>query len=448
MSTLPTILPPDAIPAGLERASVCWHHFEAAELDPALAPYTRRNVLAAPTQLRAGSAWAGATDGRCYRTPEDLPRFEWWDLDSDGILETPHLVIEDAESNLVPQSDALGSWASSGTITATAGHAVGELDTWLLSDTDGTNAAYRSQPLSAFTGSAVKGLWVVWGRGTSPAASGAFVRVRDTTAGVDRLNATITPNADGSPNVAIVSSAGVALLSRFLRVEGGVAYYALFLALNAVTAANAHEVRLGAAVTGSQQGNVYFGGVTITDEPRVASWIDRPSAGAVTRARESVGWLAPHVPTTAHVQLLDFLEVGAVQVSGAVVAALTDSAGANPSVRVEASATGRYQVTHHNGTSSVSSVATAAPSVGDRVRVVAWLYDDGSVQIGQGLNGGLTVLGPRSAALALPTAWGANAATRGFYLQPQTTMSKAKTRLRRWKVAPGTLTELQLDNRW
>lgn len=448
MSRLPDILSPASIPAGLERESQLWHHFECTELDPLLTPATRRNTLYLPTGLRAGSAWAVASDGRTYRTPDDLARFEWFDLDGDGVLETPHLVVEDAETQLVQHADVLSAWTSNFTVSAVPGHALGEANTFLVSDTDATNASYMSKVLGAFTGSTAKGVRIVWAAGTSPAASGAWARLRDTTAGVDRLNITVTANANGSPNVVVVGGAGVAHTSRFLRAEGGVRYYALHLTSNAITAANAHELRLGAAVTGTQTGNVYWGAVTVTDEPRVASWIDRPSTGAVSRAKEVLGWVAPNIPTTAHAQLVDLVEVGATAVSGAVLAALTDVNGANPSVVLGANASGRYMITHHNGTSSVSSSATVSPAMLDRVRLLAWYFDDGSVQIGQSINGGAMAFGTRSAALAPASAWGASAASRGFWLQPNAGLTKAKTRLQRWKIGGTALTEAQLVNRW
>ncbi len=448
MSWLPTLLPPTSVPAGLERESQLLHHFECTEIDPTLRAYTRRNTLYDPLSVRGGNGWAGSSDGRFYRAPADFARIEWFDLDGDGVLETPHLVVEDSEANLVQHSDVLTSWTANFTVSTSVGHAVGEADTRLVSDTDATNASYLSKVLTTFTGAGAKGVLAVCGRGPSPAASGGWIRVRDNTAGADRLNATITFNANGVPTITIVSATGVSLGKRYLCTLGGVKYYALFLQTNSVTAANPHEVRLGAAVNGSQQGNIYWGAITVTNEPTTASWIDRPSTGAITRAREVIGWRAPYVTPGAQTWLLDLLEVGALQVSGALVAALTDAAGANPSLRVEVSGGNRYQVTHHNGSSSVSSAAAAAPAFLDGVRLLVTLFDDGSVQLGQSINGGAMAFATRSAALAINGLWGASTSTNGFFLQPLTTLSKARTRLQRWKAAGAVLTEAQLVNRW
>jgi len=448
MSSLPMILPPDSVPAGLVRESQLLHHYAADDLDPGLTPASWRNVLHAPTTLRAGSAWAVSANGRVYRTPADLPRFEWYDLDGDGILETPTLVVEDAETNLCPHSDFLTQWTVNFSATASVHDTVGETQMYRVDDIDATNASYLSKTLSGFTGATAKGVVVVWGRGTISAASGAWLRMRSITGGVDLLNATVVANADGSPAPSIVGGAGTYQGARYLLTVAGVRYYALYFSTNSVTVAHTHEARLGAAVTGSQQGNVYWGSITITDDLRTASVIDRGGVGSVSRAREVVGWLAPYVTTGAQSWSVDFLEVGASATSGSVLAALSDANGAAPSLAVTVNASGRYTVTHNNGLVSVLSAAQSTPAFLSRVRLLVWLFDDGSVQIGQSVNGGAIVMGTRSAANTPGIAWGVAASTSGFYLQPAAGFVKAKTRLLGWKVSGGTLTDTKLLNRW
>ena len=440
-----TILPP-ALANGTERASQLLHHYRPVPSDPLLAPISR-GTLYAPTSVRASSAWGIGADGRSYRMPEDLARYEWIDVDGDGVREQPALVCEDASTNVCHFDHAFASWSTFGTISRTYFATIGDADLYLVTDSDATNRAYlfRTIAASQFVGGTAKGIRILWGRGPSPAASGAFVWLRDTSgAPADRCLCSITANGDGSPNV--TPTTGVSVGSQYLRTEKGVKLYAIDVASNAITVASPHEIRIGAATTAAQQGSVYLGAVLVErDDPRASSRIETPAAATLTRAREVLGWLAPYPVVGAQAWAVDLVESGATGLTSSVVAVLTDVNGANPSLALTC-AGGFYTLTHHNGTSSVVSTVSAAPAFGDRVRLVATLFADGSVQIGQGVNGGAVAYATRSAALK-QFPWGAGAGV-GWWLQPTATLSKAKTRLRRWKVAGAVLTEAQLANRW
>ena len=184
----PTILPP-ALVNGTERASQLVHHYAPVPSDPQLAPISR-GTLALPTAIRSTAAWGIGSDGRSYRMPDHLARYEWWDLDGDGVREVPALVCEDASTNLCGYDDDLASWTTSGTISRTLFATCGDSDVYLVTDSDATNRAYLARTIaaSAFVGATTKGIRVIWGKGPSPAASGAFVWLRDTSgAPADRL---------------------------------------------------------------------------------------------------------------------------------------------------------------------------------------------------------------------------------------------------------------------
>lgn len=445
----PTILPP-ALTNGTQRASQLLHHVRPVPSDPTLAPISR-GALFSPTSLRGSSAWGMATDGRFYRMPDDLPRFDWVDLDGDGIHEAPALVCEDASTNLAHYDDTLGSWLSSGTLSVGAFTTIGDVNLFYVWDTDATNRAYvyRTIAASQFVGATAKGIRVLWGRGVTPAASGAFVWLRDTTANADRCYATITAAADGSPIV--TPTAGTVVGTRYLRTERGVKLYAIDLASTAVTVGNTHEIRLGAASTATQTGIAYFGGVLVErDDPRASSRIKTPAATSVSRAREVIGWLAPYPTLGPQMWLLDLVEAGATGIANSVVAVLTDANGANPSLAVTCNASGRYTVTHHNGASSVSASATATPPFGAWVRLFVVLNADGSVQIGQSINGGAVAWSAVSTANSIPYTgqWGADPATVGYWLQPLATFGKARTRLLRWKANGAVVSDARLLQLW
>ena len=192
----PTILPP-ALVNGTERASQLVHHYGPVPSDPLLTPVSR-GALALATALRATAAWGIGSDGRSYRMPDHLARYEWWDLDGDGVRETPALVCEDASRNLCGHDDDLASWSTSGTISRSLFATLGDSDVYLVTDNDAANRAYLFKTIaaSAFVGATAKGVRIIWGRGPAPAASGAFVWLRDTSgAPADRLLASITAAA-------------------------------------------------------------------------------------------------------------------------------------------------------------------------------------------------------------------------------------------------------------
>lgn len=445
----PTILPP-ALANGTQRASQLLHHYRPVPSDPTLAPLSR-GTLFSPTSLRASSAWGIATDGRLYRMPEDLARYEWWDLDGDGVRETPALVCEDASTNLASYDDTLSAWLASGTLSAGIFAALGDTMLYYVWDTDAVNRAYLYRPIAAsqFVGATAKGIQVIWGKGLTAAASGACVWLRDTTANADRCYVAITAAADGSPIVTPVT--GTVVGTQYLRTERGVRLYAIHLASTAVTPGNAHEIRLGAASTAAQTGLAYFGGVLVErDDPRASSRIETPGAAAVSRAREVIGWLVPYPVLGPQTWLLDIIEAGATGLANSVVAVLTDANGATPSLAVTCNASGRYTVTHHNGVASVSASATTTPPYGASVRLIAVLNVDGSVQIGQGVNGGAIAWSATSPANSIPYTgqWGADPATVGFWLQPLATFGKARTRLLRWKANGAVVSDARLAQLW
>jgi hypothetical protein len=145
---------------------------------------------------------------------------------------------------------------------------------------------------------------------------------------------------------------------------------------------------------------------------------------------------------------LDLIEAGATGVTSSVVAALTDANGSFPALYVNCNASGRYVVTHANGVTGVASTATSTPPWGSWVRLIVRLNADGSVQIGQSVNGGAIVYGTASGPLAFGAQWGASPATAGFYLQPLSNFVKARTRLLEWRVNGAIVSDARLAQLW
>lgn len=89
---------------------------------------------------------------------------------------------------------------------------------------------------------------------------------------------------------------------------------------------------------------------------------------------------------------------------------------------------------HDNGTTFVTSVATASAAYGDDVRLRGVLFRDGSVQVGVSVNGAAEVLATRSGALAPAAAW---SAAQGWLGSTSTGAFAGTLSLSRLLVLPG-----------
>lgn len=439
--------------SGLERASQALLHVRPEPSDWELRALSQRAV-GGVTLARTSNAWGTGSDGRHYRVNDDLARYEWYDLDGDGILERPALVCEDASTSLCPQDDVLSGWVVTGaSSTVTLAGPLGDVDLWTFTDGDAATAATLHKVLNAFTGLTAKGVLVVWAKHPTFAASGNFVRLRDNTAGANLLNATILANADGSPNVSIVGGLGTLLGSRklgplVLATGQTVQAYAIAFASNAVTnVGNTHHLQLGAAVTASQTGSAIFGGILVENAVRPSSRID--TSVSVTRSREVIGWEARGVDLLQPESwVLDLVETGGVGIANGIVAICSDSSGALPAMYVEATGT-VYRVVNSTLSASVNSAAPSPPTYGEWIRLLVTRFADGSVQIGQSIDGGAMAFGTKSAALTNPVSVpGGGGTSVGYYLQPSAAFNNARTRLLEWWAVPGAFTSADLVTRW
>lgn len=109
-------------------------------------------------------------------------------------------------------------------------------------------------------------------------------------------------------------------------------------------------------------------------------------------------------PPIAMSGLIDFYENGTLA-AGAAVGAICNATPVTPFI-VIFSSTAQYQIQHHNGTTSVTSILSGtAPTAGQRVQLRWWLYSDGKVQIWQSINGAAETAATVTGSLTLAGAW-------------------------------------------
>ena len=137
-----------------------------------------------------------------------------------------------------------------------------------------------------------------------------------------------------------------------------------------------------------------------------------PSLGtAATRNSDVLPFPFPARPQAMTVYVW-FVEMGTIvsPVSGQPtrrVIHIGKSDNTSPRLGINRDDTGNYGIFTNNGTgeSDRTSVLSAAPSVGDVVELRGILNADGSIQLGQSVNGATETTSTTSAAAALPTAW-------------------------------------------
>lgn len=162
----------------------------------------------------------------------------------------------------------------------------------------------------------------------------------------------------------------------------------------------------------------------------------------ILRSHVATGWL----PQELTGELL-FVERGAR--TGTAGGTLLALAGDDPTsgVRVYLDTTGTYyRFTYHNGTTSVAATLTSGqPTAGQLVRMRFAISASGVLTLRQSINSG-AYTSATSSALALPAAWASG--TRLRIGRRGSTQNPAALTLLSVLLAPGTLTDTQLDELW
>lgn len=136
--------------------------------------------------------------------------------------------------------------------------------------------------------------------------------------------------------------------------------------------------------------------------PFASSYI--PTVGAsVTRSGDvdQSPFPSTPIPMTFYAK---FIELGTAYAGGSARVMEISNAGANP--RFLLYCPSNYTIFHNNNVvATQTSQAGAPPALGNTVELRGVLFPDGSVQIGQAINGGAEVLGALSSPAALAPSW-------------------------------------------
>lgn len=237
----------------------------------------------AATFTRATNAWALLSDGTYGLVASGSPRSYY----SPGGIYLGFMG-EGARTNKCLQSQNFGAtWVAVGTPTRSAASTVlGALQLDTIGDDDGAALEGYTQPIT-FTADAVKAIELIVKKGTS---TSSVVRVRDTTAGADRLLAAIT----WSGSVPVVTMTTGTDLTGTLVQHGSSGAYLLKFQATSVTAANSNQIELYPATTSALgtggTGTIEWGAVQCEDGAFSSTPIIT-AAGTVTRNADALTYV-------------------------------------------------------------------------------------------------------------------------------------------------------------
>ena len=325
----------------------------------------------------------------------NFPAFNY-DLANDEV----GLLLQAARTNLVTSLD-ISSWTDSGTPTVTAVTGPGpSLTGYSISDNDGAASELKMRTVT-YTTDAAKAVAVAvkYVSGTQSA-----IVVRDTSAGANRLLATITWSGTNPGTPAMTTGT---FLGKFQLEED---WWLLLFQTSSVTAANTNQIWLyGTAADASQQGATSWAAPGTWD----ATIPPMLQTASLAQGADSLYFDAKYAPQ-AMTRYTRFIERGSLLVSGATLwhLGLTD-ATTDPRLRVTTNGS-VYLLSHDNGSADVSSTLAAGPAVGQLCELRQELYTDGSVQIHQSLGEAAETSASASAANALGSTWGGSANARNY----------------------------------
>lgn len=360
--------------------------------------------LADATYARAGTAatYTSKGPGTITTTATGIARVMFFDLDSDTLRESPAILLEDARTNLVTQSEDISTWTDVGTPITTGSQA----------DPEGTSTAYKIEDdeavsvfegkfhvPTAFTGNAEKVVSTFVKEGTSD--KGAF-GLFDNTAATWRHRATITWT-DGVPALATETGAGT--LFPVEKHRDG--WYRVSISATGVLAANTNRFYLYPAFDGGADvGDMHFWGMQAEDAIFPSSYI-ATSGSTQARVIDDLFW-----PFNAHPQALTvylrFIELGsALHSTGNGAVRIFEIGFDTDRIAIIADTSPMYygQI-RAAATSRNTGTLAAVPTRGQLIEHLLTVNASGVVNLSQTVDSAAATSATASTSGALPTSFG------------------------------------------
>lgn len=353
-----------------------------------------------PTVSRTGTnATMVGPDGRILSAAANTARVEWLDLDGDGVLDTPALLQERAQTNLVSSWD-LTSWSTVGspTVTGSITDPAGGTAAYEVDDDDGGVLEGVSTPSDLGFGSdGEKGVAIALR--AAGATVNTDIQVRDITAGSTarhRIRVAFTDGVPATPTTA--SGAGTAFAPQPLYDD----WWLIRFTAENIVAANDNRLDLWpATAVASGTGTMQYYGPTVVDSPAISSLI--PAAATRNADLVSAPFYVPPTALTAYVKFqrrdrhLDtpvYLQIGGT------------AASANRLLVFVSGTDDQLYTSLISGGSTVAQSVTPNGLDDFEVGEVLAVLEDGTLTTSLRVDGGaVTPDASPATGFALPTAW-------------------------------------------
>ena len=378
----PTVLPGRAFQQ-VDRRSQLAFHWRAADLSLVTVGKESTGVF---SRASAGGQVVGkggvrtTTRNRLLGPAADgMPRFELVALNAGSTRNTNALALGEQLTNLMDEDDLTNWTGESGPVVSTGQTGPGRLlDAYTVEDNGGASVEYIHRAVG-YTGDGAKAISFGIRENTTPAGGQRIMMIGDT-GPTTHLSATIDDYTNGEPNITMDTG------TELQRQEIGDGYWWIdCLSSTDVVAANDHRVEIYPAIVAAQTG--------ILDVHRINTYnalvpLNGILSESISQAAETLYWPFNMKPQamTMYVKLIERGDVAAATVYG--VFGIQDVNSANPKVEIFADGT-RYEAIHDNGTQQVEAQgALTQPSMGDTVELCLRVANNGSLVLGQSINGG------------------------------------------------------------
>ena len=348
--------------------------------------------------------------GGAHQWPQDVPRIEMHDLDSDGVFETPALLMEGARTNVGLRSEEFGdaAWADVNTPTVTANDVAapdGAVTADKIEDNDGASSEGRRQSITVVDDSTTWAVSVFVKKGLAGATVVAL-QVELTGGGGEDAILFVDP-IDGTS----IASADV--------VESGVIdhgdYWRIWLTVLNDTSGNVtlrETVYPAARLTGdigsaafdvSATGTAHFWGAQVENADFPSSYI-KTVASSVARNADDLTYpflWTPGVNKTIYTKISRPIHADFAPLAVQPLYHVGTSGDANVLTRVEIGTTMSVRLT--DDAAAVATASRNTPS-GDPIEASAQLADlDVAAKVALDVGGGLSAF---SSAVGKASAWG------------------------------------------
>lgn len=325
------------------------------------------------------------------------------------------LLLEASEVNRCPQSENLSTWVQStgtGSRTGTQTDPLGGTSAYKLDDQDATvSMNWHSANLVAYGGAYTSRGFSVYAKADT-SALGNF-GVFDTNAGVYKARFNLT-NTGGVITAALEFGAGSVVAVIPSTDQPG--WYRVLVQVTGLTIGNNHQIYLRPTDINNVAavGAMLFWGVMAHDHGYPChSYVQNNTNGSLTCNGDDLQfpWLVQPGALSIYAA---YREIGAqgvalAEATSVRIVQIDNGANASPRIILFHPNSKEFRIQYENLTQNNSVSTTGAPTLayGDFVELFAWVYQNGTAQIGVVVNGGAILLSPVGAALAsgLPAAY-------------------------------------------